>query len=148
MLPEKTIKKDRVYFTTPVPDTSDMSATRTTRVEHKCNTNYTSATQVRHERHKCYTSTKRTTRVCMSAKRTTRVLQGWKILILITTRVKTYFQTPILAIWQIKDHKERDNFILTTIFWKCLTPMPKWIQRVRPKNWPLKWQKLYQTVTH
>ena len=28
------------------------------------------------------------------------------------TQVKTYFHTPILAIWQIKDYKERNNFIL------------------------------------
>ena len=49
MLPEKTIKKDRVYFTTPVPDTSDMSATRTTRVEHECNTSATRTTRVQHK---------------------------------------------------------------------------------------------------
>ena len=33
-----------------------------------------------------------------------------KILLLITTLIKAYFHVPILAIWQIKDHKERNNF--------------------------------------
>ena len=28
------------------------------------------------------------------------------------TRVKTYFHTPILAIWQMKNDKDRKNFIL------------------------------------
>ena len=35
-----------------------------------------------------------------------------EISIFITSRVKTYFHTPILAIWQMKDYKERNNFIL------------------------------------
>ena len=30
------------------------------------------------------------------------------------TQVKIYFQTPILAIWQMKDYKKRNNFILRT----------------------------------
>ena len=37
-----------------------------------------------------------------------------KFLILVTTRVKTYFHTHILAISQMKDYKERNNFILRT----------------------------------
>ena len=37
-----------------------------------------------------------------------------------STRVKTYFHTLILTIWQIKDYKEGRNFILGTTFWKCL----------------------------
>ena len=31
-------------------------------------------------------------------------------------QVKTYFDRPILAIWQIKDYKERNNFIIRTTF--------------------------------
>ena len=60
----------------------------------------------------------------MSATRTTGVWHEWKILIFITTRVKTYFHTPILAIWQMKDYKERNNFILRTTCWTCLFPIP------------------------
>ena len=33
--------------------------------------------------------------------RTTQVRHEWKILIFITTRVKVYFHTPVLAIWHI-----------------------------------------------
>ena len=39
-----------------------------------------------------------------------------KILFLITARVKTYFHIPILALWQVKDYEERNNFILRTTF--------------------------------
>ena len=60
-------KIDLVYFTTRVLDTSDTSATQ---VRYMFNPSNTSATQVKH---KC------------------------KILILITTQVKTYFHTHILA---------------------------------------------------
>ena len=35
---------------------------------------------------------------------------------------ESYFHTPVLAIWQIKDYKERNNFILRTTFGKCLFP--------------------------
>ena len=55
----------------------------------------------RHERHECDTS----------ATQTTRVLHEWKVLILITTRVKTYFHTLKFTIWQVKDYKESNNFI-------------------------------------
>ena len=55
----------------------------------------------RNKQHECHTS----------ATWKTRVRHEWKVLILITTRVKTYFHTPILAIGQMKDYKERNNFI-------------------------------------
>ena len=58
------------------------NATLVTRMQHKCNTSRTL-----HERHKCNTS----------ATRTTRVQHEWKILILITTPVKTNFQTLIIS---------------------------------------------------
>ena len=81
---------------------------------HECNTNATLATRARHERQMCDTS----------ATITTRVQHEWKILMLITTRVKTY-HTLLFTIWQVKDYKERNNFILRTTFWKCLVSMPK-----------------------
>ena len=86
--------------------------TSATPARHEWNTSYTSATQVRHE---CETS----------ATRTARVRHEWKNLILITTLVKTYFHTLIFTIWQVKDYKERNNFILRTSFWKCVASMPK-----------------------
>ena len=42
-----------------------------------------------------------------------------------TTQIKTYFHSPAFTIWQVKDYKERNNFILKTTFWKCLMSMPK-----------------------
>ena len=78
--------------------TSDTNATLSIRMRHKCDT---------------------------SAIRTTRVRHKWKILILITTRVKTYFRTLIFTIWQVKDHKERNNFILRTTIWKLLVSTSK-----------------------
>ena len=42
-----------------------------------------------------------------------------------TTLVKRYFHTLIFTIWQVKDYKEVNNFILRTNFWKCLVPIPK-----------------------
>ena len=86
-------------------DTSNTSATR---VRQKC-------TRVLHERHKYNTS----------ATRTAWVRPEWKTLILIRKRVKTYFHTLIFTIWQVKDYKERNNFMLRTTFWKCPVSMPK-----------------------
>ena len=77
-----------------------MSATRVQREQHECNTSETLATLVRH---KCDTSTIRTI----------RVQHEWKILALMTTREKTDFHTLVFTIWQVKNYKERDNFI----FW-------------------------------
>ena len=96
----------------------------TTRVRHKwleCNT---SVIQVQYE---CY----------MNDLSATRVRYEWKNLILITTQMKIYFHTPILAIWQMKDYKERNIFILRTTFWECLAPVPKCIWKVDYKNWTL-----------
>ena len=76
-------------LTTQVPDTRNTSATQTTPVWYKCNANNTSATQVRHKQHESKTS----------ATRMTWVQHKSKILILITTQMKTYFHTPILAIY-------------------------------------------------
>ena len=98
-------------------------------------------TSTRHERHECNTSETRATRVqhkCdTSATWTTRVRHEWKTLIFITAQVKTYCHTSILAIWQMKDYKERNNFIQRTTFWKCLVPMPKCIWKEYHKIWTL-----------
>ena len=92
-----------------MPDTSGTSATRAARMwheRHECNSSETgvrtSATRVLHKRHECNTSR--------------------KILILITTRVKTYFYFPIFIIWQVKDYKERNNFILSAAFGNASFP--------------------------
>ena len=75
-------------------------------------------TSARHERHECDTSD-------TSATQTTRVRHEWKILILTMTRVKTYFHTLTFTIWQVKDYKERENFVLRITFSKCLFSFPK-----------------------
>ena len=90
---------------------------------HECDTNDTSATRVRHGRHECDTSA---TRVLhqqhesdTSATRTTPVQHEWEILILISTRGKTHFHIPILAIWQMKDYKERISQTVFSTWPKC-----------------------------
>ena len=71
------------------------------------------------------------------ARRTTQLSHEWKILILITTRVKTYFHTPILAIWQMKDYKERNNFILRSVK-DYLLEMPPSHAKMRLESAPQK----------
>ena len=78
-------------------NTSNTIATRVRKEQHGCDT---SATRVLHQRHECDTN---------------------EILILITTRVKTYFHIPIFSMWQVKDYKERNNFILSTTFGTALS---------------------------
>ena len=112
---------DLVLFTIPAPGTSDMSHTNATRVRQECNISETRAPRVPH---KCDTS----------AKGMTQVRNKWKFLILITTRVKTYYHTVIFTIWQVKDYKERKYFILRITFWKCLFSMPKCVSKVHHKN--------------
>ena len=51
-----------------------------------------------------------------------------------TTRVKTYFHTPICAIWKVKVYKERHSLILRTTFWKCLAPMPNAFEKCITKT--------------
>ena len=111
-----------------MPDSSDTSATG---MQQECNTN--ERQRVTWVQHTCD----------MSPARTTRLRHKWKILILITTRVKTYFHTPILTICQMKDYLEKNNFISRTTFWKCLLPMLKCIWKVHHKKRALKLQKLY-----
>ena len=104
--------------------------TRATRVRLKrneCDSNNASAWRVLHEQQQCN----------KTATRTTQVRYKWKIFLLITTRLKTCFHTPILAIWRMKENKERNNFILGATFWKCLVPMSKCVSKVHHKNWTL-----------
>ena len=56
----------------------------------------TKATRVLHKRHECDTSADER--------------QEWKILILITARVKTYFCSSTLATWEFKDGEEQFHF--------------------------------------
>ena len=105
-------------------DTSNRNATLALRVRHERHECNTSATRVLHERHVEDTS----------ATRTTQVRHEWKFLILITAQVKKYFHTPIFTIWQVKDYKERNNFILRTNFCKCLIPMPKCVKKCTTKT--------------
>ena len=98
-------------------DTSDTSATRATLMRHewhKCDTSERRATRVLHERHECNTSE--------------------KPLILITPRIKTYFHIPIFTIWQVKDYKERNNFILSTTFRNASFPCQNEFEKCTTKT--------------
>ena len=94
-------------------------------------------TSARHVRHECDTSDTNTTPVWhkwdTSATRMTQVRHEWKILILITTLVKTYFHTLIFTIWHVKDCKEGNNFILGT-----LLEIPRFHVKMRLKSAPQK----------
>ena len=79
--------------------------------QHECDTSYTNATLATRVRHECYTNDTSATQ--------------WKILILITTRVKTYFYTLIFTIWPVNNYKEPNKFILRTTFWKRFFSMPE-----------------------
>ena len=107
-----------------MPDTSDTNATLATRVWHKWDTSDPSATQVLHERHEYDTN----------ATRTTRVRHERKILILMMTQVKTYFHIPIFTTWQVKDYKERNNFILRTNFGNALFPRQNAFEKCTTKT--------------
>ena len=100
--------------------------TSVTRLWHKWDSYNRNATWVLHERRECDTSQ--------------------KSLILITTWVKTYFHTPILAIWQMKYCKKSNNFLLRTILWNA--SFSKCVWKLHLKNWTLSWEKLYQNVIH
>ena len=86
----------------------------------------------RHERHKCKTNV---TRDCdTSATRTTRMRHEWANFILITTRVKTYFHIPIFTIWQVKDYKEWNNFILSTTLGNASFPCQNAFEKCTTKT--------------
>ena len=56
------------------------------------------------------------------------------ILILITTRVKTYFHIHIFTMWQLKDYKEGNNFILSTAFKNASLPCQNAIENCTTKT--------------
>ena len=101
--------------------------------------NATLTTQVRHEKHECNTSETRVVHErhdCdMSATQMTRVWHESKILVLIATRVKLYFYILIFTKWQIKDYKERNNFILRTTFLHVLFPCRNAFKICTTKSW-------------
>ena len=114
----------------------NMSATQATRMQHECNTSDTNATRKPHE---CHTSaTQVRCEYYANDTGVTRALHQQhesNTSENITTQVKTYFHTPIFTIRQVKDYKERKNFILRIAFWKCLVLMPKCFLKVYDKNW-------------
>ena len=124
-----------------MPDTSDTNTTRAIQVRHECNTIYTNATRARHEQYECDMSAKRVLhkqhQCNRSAARTSWEWHEKKNLILIVTRAKTYFHLPKFTIWQIKDYKKRNNFIVKTVFWKCLVPITKFVWKVHQTLHPL-----------
>ena len=94
---------------------------------HECQTSDTSGTRVRHERHECNTQVQH--KGCTNDTSATRVLHerhgcdtNEKNLILIITQINTYFQIPLFTIWQLKDYKKRNNFILSTTFGNASFP--------------------------
>ena len=46
----------------------------------------------------------------------------------------------------MKDHKERDSFILRTNFWKCLVPSQNAFEKYTTKTELFNGKKLYQKV--
>ena len=88
-------------------------------------------TSVRHERHECNTSDTSATRALHERQDCD---MGEKNLILITTRVKTYFHIPIFTIWQEKDYKERNNFILSTTFGNASFPCQNTFEKCSTKT--------------
>ena len=104
--------------------TSDTSEAGATHERHKCDT---SETLVLYERHKCDTSE--------------------KLLILITTRVKTYFHITIFTIWQVKDYKERNNFILSTTFRNASFPCQNEFEKCTTKTGICNWRAISKSYT-
>ena len=90
-------------------------------------------TSARHERQERNTSA-------------TQVRREWKTLVLITTLVKTYFHTLIFTIWQVKDYKKRNNFILRSTIWKYLVSMQNAFKKCATKT--ILMQKVCQRVAH
>ena len=98
----------------------------------KCDKRDANATREQHQWLECDTS----------KTRTSRVRHKRKILILITALAKTYFQPLIFTIWQVKDYKERKNFILGTNFQKCLVSIPKCPKKCATKT------KLFNSISY
>ena len=108
-----------------------------TRVQHERHRCDTSATQVRHKQYECNKSETSTTRV-----RHVYDTNDTSVTLVINFNFdkdasENIFLHPILIIWQVKDYKERNNFIFRNTFWKCLLPMPNHVKREHHKNWTL-----------
>ena len=94
-------------------------------VRHECDTSDTNVTRVRHECDKSETRATRVWHKCdTSTTRTTRVRHDWKILISITTQIKT-FSHPYFYYMASERIQGEEQFHSRTIFWKCLVSMPK-----------------------
>ena len=111
------IISDLVYYTKQVPDTSDASATRTTRVRHEWDTSNKSVTRVLHERHECNTSATRVRHECYTNDTS-------------MTRVKNFdfdkdTSENIFSQTYISYIANQKHFIPRTTFWKWLVPIPK-----------------------
>ena len=85
---------------------------------HECDTSDTSATVVQHK-------ATLTTRVCHGCYMNDKSAARVKNFDFVTASVKTFFHTLIFTIWQMRDYKEMNNFILRTTFWKYLFSIPK-----------------------
>ena len=51
-----------------------------------------------------------------------------------TTRVETFFHNPTFTIWEVKDYKERNNFILNTTFGNTLSPCQNAFEKTTTKT--------------
>ena len=99
-----------------------------TRMQPECHTSNTNTTGVRHERHECNTSAAQVLHEqheCNTSE---------KILILMTARVETYFHILIFTIRQVKDYKERSNFILSTTFGNASFPCQNAFEKCTTKT--------------
>ena len=57
-----------------------------------------------------------------------------KISILITTRLKRYFHIPIFFVWQVKDYKGEEQFILSTTFGNASFPCQNAFEKCTTKT--------------
>ena len=88
--------------------------TRATRVRHEWDTSDTSVTRVLLERHE------------------------WKFFDFHNNTSENIFSHPYSSYMANERlHKERNNFIRRTTFWKCIFPMPICIWKVHLKDWTL-----------
>ena len=91
--------------------------------QHECDTSDTNATWVRHKRHEWNTSD-------TSATQTTKVWHEWKILILITTEVKTFSHAYIYYMASERKEQFRSK--------NYLFEMPRFYAKIRSKRAPQK----------
>ena len=94
-------------------------------------------TSARHERHEFNTSAERATRVqheCHTNGTCTTLVKNFDF---DNDTSENIFWNPCIYYRQVKDYKERNNFVLRTTFWKCHVPMPKFVWKVHRKNWIL-----------